>query len=42
MMQLNLHHLRDDAIHMSGFDEYDAGILELDVKLQVTAVFCHG
>jgi hypothetical protein len=40
-MQLNLHHLPDDTIHMSGFGEYDVDILELDVKFRVTAMFFH-
>jgi hypothetical protein len=38
-MLLNLHHLPDNTIHISGFGEYDADILELDVKFQVTAMF---
>jgi hypothetical protein len=42
MMDLDLSHLPDDAIHVSEFGGKDYGILELDTMSLVHAVPHHG
>jgi hypothetical protein len=40
-MELNLSHLLDDAILVSGFGGEDGGLGQLDVVPQVDSVLCH-
>jgi hypothetical protein len=41
-MELNLSHLPDDTVHISGFGGVDAGVMELDVVPQADTVLHPG
>lgn len=40
-MEINLHYLLDDLIHVTGLDGDDVSVIELVAMLPVEAMFCH-